>query len=130
MQGVSKKRHHAKIVRQIYHTEKGQEYEKRKRRFLRSRFSRGIYAAKKRSKEWTITYEQYQELLSRDCSYCNRDLGNETGHGLDRINNDLGYSFENVNPCCKDCNRRRSKSMSAEEFKIQTKLNGRWHEKT
>lgn len=79
-------------------------------------------------KEWTITFEEYIRVLSRNCYYCNVCLETESGSGLDRIQNTQGYVTGNVNPCCGECNRIRSDSMDAEEFKRQTILNGRWQE--
>jgi hypothetical protein len=123
---MANKEKHKELVKKIYHTPQGQEYEKKKRCYPTLRFSRGKYAAIKRKKDWTLTLEQYLSIIGNNCKYCNGSVAEETGHSLDRIDNERGYHFDNVNICCKDCNRRRSKSMSAVEFERQSKLNGRW----
>lgn len=109
----------------VYSTEEGQTYEHKKRRTPRSRYARGKYGARRRKKEFTLSFEDYSVLISNPCAYCNKSIADETGVGLDRIDNEGGYVFGNVAPCCSSCNRIRSKSMGAEEFKKQTKLNRR-----
>lgn len=61
------------------------------------------HAIKDRNLLWEISFEQYSKLISLPCYYCNKEL-NQTGCGLDRLNNRLGYITENVVPCCKECN--------------------------
>jgi hypothetical protein len=75
-----------------------------------------------------LTLEEYSTLIVLPCSYCNSSIAHETGVGLDRKDNTKGYVTGNVNPCCSACNRIRAKSMDADEFKKQTKLNKRWKE--
>lgn len=71
--------------------------------------------AKQRKLEWNLTEEQYSELRKQRCHYCQGKL-NETSVGLDRINNNLGYTLENVLPCCGNCNRIRSNIYTYEEM--------------
>lgn len=66
----------------------------------RLRFSR----AKRRSKKtWELTEAQYTKLVTRPCSYCG-ETKFESGVGLDRIDNQIGYVRGNVLPCCHFCN--------------------------
>jgi len=81
----------------------------------RYRTSRSI--AKRRNLEWSILEEQYYSLIQEKCHYCG-DLLNETGVGLDRIDNEKGYLHDNVVPCCLPCNRTRSDNFSYEEMLI------------
>lgn len=121
------KEKNAARMRETYATEEGREYDREKSRYPRSRFTRGKRAAKRRKLAWTIEYDDYLTLVVQPCYHCNRSIADETGCGLDRIDNTLGYTLDNVKPCCKTCNRIRSRSMDAEEFKRQTKLNNRWN---
>lgn len=50
--------------------------------------------------ESVLTKEQFQELSNQECHYC----GKEGPNGIDRIDNSVGYTFENCVPCCKHCN--------------------------
>lgn len=118
----------AERMAERYLTEDGQAYEHKVRRTAKSRFARGKYGATRRKKTWDIAFEDYERLIANPCTYCNKSLADETGSGLDRKDNSRGYSLDNVNPCCADCNRRRSKSMGSDEFAKQTKLNKRWKE--
>jgi len=106
-----------------YNTEQGRAYEHKRRRTASSRYVRGRYNAKRRNKVFTLTLEEYAVLVALPCTYCGKSIADETGVGLDRINNERGYVAENVNPCCASCNRIRHRSMGAEEFKRQTKIN-------
>lgn len=112
--------------RAAYGTEKVQTYEHGRRRTVKSRYMRSKYNAGVRKKEFTLSLEEYTELVTKNCRYCNSDISQETGSGLDRIDNTKGYVPGNCSPACKSCNRIRSLSMSADEFEKQSKLNGRW----
>lgn len=118
-------------MRESSATEEGKAYEHKRRRTPKTRYIKARYDAGRRksgAKPFTISLEEYLIVIARKCEYCNCSLENETGSGLDRIDNEKGYEPGNVNPCCGDCNRRRSKSMGAEEFKEQSRINGYWKE--
>ena len=54
-----------------------------------------------------LNFEEYAELVvGKVCNYCSGSLP-EMGHGLDRLNNKLGYQKGNVVPCCADCNQKK-----------------------
>lgn len=83
---------------------------------LNALYSSYLYNASKRELEFTLTKEQFRELTSKNCSYCNvapyKDA--KTQHteisssykwnGLDRSNPSKGYTLNNVVPCCEQCN--------------------------
>lgn len=56
--------------------------------------------AKSRNINFEINLEKTIKLVDSNCFYCN----DETSKGIDRFNNKLGYTNENVVPCCKNCN--------------------------
>ncbi len=83
---------------------------------VRYRFNVGT--AIRRGHEWTITFEEYKELMTKACHYCDGYLGKSTaGSGLDRIDNAQGYHFKNVLPCCIVCNRTRGDHFTVAETK-------------
>jgi len=114
--------------KEYYHSEEGHKAEAERRKNPRIRYSKAKHDAARRksgTKDFTLSLEEYLKIIDNPCYYCLADITNETGSGLDRMDNDLGYIPGNVVPCCKECNRIRSKSMSSEEFLRQTILNGR-----
>jgi hypothetical protein len=85
----------------------------------KGRFSAAKASAKNRKLPWNISFEDYIELISHSCYYCN-DALNSKGIGLDRIDNNplIGYRIDNVVPCCPTCNWMRQDS-TVQEFKSQ-----------
>jgi len=66
--------------------------------------------SKARNLECIITLEQYSAIIEhRTCYYCDQDFKNEGGTNLNRIDNNIGYTVDNVKPCCKICNRIMNK---------------------
>lgn len=78
-------------------------------------------ATLKREKEWNLTFEEYKDLISKPCTYCEKDISQEKGCGLDRLDNNMGYNINNVVPCCKACNSARNTHFTAEEWLIGVK---------
>lgn len=72
--------------------------------------------AKKRSREWSLTYEQFEKYCLSDCVYC----GNSPNpiNGVDRVDNSKGYIESNCVPCCTQCNMAKCE-LEQEEFLIQ-----------
>lgn len=65
-------------------------------------------SAKKRSqeqkREFLLTKEEWNILVSRDCSYCGRIRPEGKWNGVDKIVPGNGYILENTVSCCDDCN--------------------------
>ena len=96
--------------------EKIKAYRKRVGSTISDRFNKGKVEAKIRKIAWNITKEDYAELNSKPCFYCGGPLP-KVGVGLDRISNDklIGYSRENVVPCCGTCNSIRGDKLTVAE---------------
>lgn len=82
-----------------------------------------IAGANQRGLAWTLTDEQFVELVCQPCFYCGRG-GEEKAtsiddwveaNGVDRFNNDVGYTPENSVPCCTTCNTAKN-TMTADQF--------------
>ena len=91
---------------------------------IASRFSIYKRSAKQRGYSWELTLDQFIEITYRLCHYCGsppsqvHHLGNGaqyTYNGIDRINNSIGYTNNNVVPCCGVCNIAKH-TMSYDEF--------------
>lgn len=82
--------------------------------------------ARRRGLEWKLTEEQFKELTQQDCFYCGAKPNNRFEYkgsngayiynGIDRVNNDKGYTIENTVPCCFFCNERK-RALTLQEFK-------------
>lgn len=70
------------------------------------------YGAKKKGNEFLLTKEQFEKLISKPCKYCGEIIERR---GIDRIDNNLGYTLENSAPCCKMCNYMK-RDYKLEEF--------------
>ncbi len=74
--------------------------------------------AKCRQKDWQITQEQWERMSDCCCVYCYKPARNKvgTGSGLDRKDNDKGYTIDNVVPCCGRCNQIKGNKITYEEM--------------
>ena len=77
--------------------------------------------------------DTFREIVEQDCHYCNtppmitrvnsckkltkeaKEYGSYTHNGIDRMDNNKGYTVENSVPCCFTCNRGKS-GMSYNDF--------------
>lgn len=86
--------------------------------------------AKTRNLEFSISKEQFVQLINSNCSYCgikpnrifihNHCIGKLVYNGIDRIDNKIGYTIDNSKPCCKKCNFAK-RTMTIEEFQKKIK---------
>src|SRR5262249_46953177 len=85
-------------------------------------------SARNRGHAWGLTGEDFDRLTSQDCFYCGQppsrvqrplrgsyEGGDFVYNGIDRVDNKLGYTLENVVPCCKTCNYAK-RDMPHDEF--------------
>lgn len=105
---------------------KGQEYRSLNKFKLlafetsyKRRFNVSLRIAIKRNLEFSISLEQFIEKINMECYYCKNKLcqKSKTGIGLDRLNNLIGYTYDNVVSCGKICNAIKNKFLSSEETK-------------
>lgn len=84
---------------------------------LKARFRRGKHSAESRNIPWLISFDQFCQIISCPCFYCQNILGKpvETSAGLDRINNDLEYFADNLVSCCNICNRIKNQYLNCQE---------------
>jgi hypothetical protein len=54
----------------------------------------------------TIQFDEFCAIVVKPCYYCGEINSGEV-NGIDRINNDIGYTSENCVPCCEICNRMK-----------------------
>lgn len=80
--------------------------------------------ARKRSRVFDLTQEEFRQITSEPCHYCGAEPatviktsgnGAYTYNGLDRLDNGKGYEWSNVVPCCSHCNYAK-RGLSYREF--------------
>ena len=78
-------------------------------------YKRYLKNANDRKYNFELSLEEFSEIISNNCYYCN-DSGIKHGtrstkyivsNGIDRLNNDLGYTLENSVACCSICNKMK-----------------------
>jgi hypothetical protein len=104
--------------------------EKRRGKFgessLRGLWLRYRSRARKIRVGFELTVEDVRLIVAKDCYYCGkapaqmtrntkRSHGHYVYNGLDRRDNQAGYTLDNVLPCCGDCNRAKL-AMSHDDF--------------
>jgi hypothetical protein len=89
-----------------------------KARTAKSRFTLSVRVAKSKNKEFALSLEEYAELISQPCFYCDGYFGKvECAIGLDRLDSSIGYVLSNVVSCCYTCNKVKSDHFTPEETK-------------
>jgi hypothetical protein len=86
----------------------------RKETSLGKLYQRAKRAARIRKLEFLISKEEFADLRTYKCFYCEGALP-KYGSGLDRVNSKLGYYIQNVVPCCSICNSLKG-TLSKEEL--------------
>lgn len=94
--------------------------------------------AKKRNYEWSLSITDFMYIASKPCFFCgqepkewecfsnapsvrkdspiaNAELYKIKISGIDRLNNNIGYTIDNSVPCCVYCNRAKS-DLSMDNF--------------
>lgn len=90
-----------------------------------------------RGKEWRLTREQFKELAQRPCVYCGAPPvprhhtgkklnGPAVMNTLDRVENGVGYTYDNCVPACYECNYAKH-TRTTEEFLAHCKRVFEWN---
>src|SRR3990172_3636584 len=82
-------------------------------------------AAECRGLGFELSLMEFEDLTKKNCFYCGIEPRQQTGdkgmngkyvyNGIDRVDNNLGYTTSNCVPCCETCNRAK-RVMSVDEF--------------
>jgi len=57
--------------------------------------------------DFQLNFEEFKDIVTKPCHYCKLIKEGEA-NGIDRVNNDIGYTVENCVPACWKCNRMKS----------------------
>lgn len=103
---------------------------------IRSRKPKGVAAinqiwnyylrnARTRNIVWELSKDEFKDLIFQPCHYCGikpctitkTDYNDQViNNGIDRFNNNMGYTSKNSVPCCKMCNLAKN-NLSYDVFK-------------
>ena len=64
------------------------------------KISQAKYRSSVKKRDYTLEEEEALEILKSDCVYC----GSSISIGFDRVDSNIGYTKDNVVPCCTTCN--------------------------
>lgn len=89
----------------------GRERAGPREKFLCEKESEYKCNARSRKIHWHLDRAMFQRLFESACVYC----GLTPANGIDRFDNNKGYSVENAKPCCSQCNFAK-RMQTADEF--------------
>lgn len=101
------------------HIEKIKKNNKNSYERIKYHLQRRYNNLKCRTSNIDLTFAEYSQIFDNNtvCYYCNQPF-KTVGSGLDRLDNNKGYTKNNVVPCCGICNLIRGKYLTPEEMKI------------
>jgi hypothetical protein len=71
--------------------------------------------ADKKQLDFEISEDDFYSLIIKKCYVCGKKPEEEHINGIDRINNDKGYVYNNIEACCGECNYMKNK-FSLQDF--------------
>lgn len=75
------------------------------------------FKARQRGKDWQLTNVEAYKLIIGACHYCGYSPAWPTARvGIDRVDNNKGYTLDNCVSCCFTCNSAKGE-LSVEEFR-------------
>jgi hypothetical protein len=111
---LRREREHKSLITQI----KTKIRRKRYRSTPKGRFVNAQQRARKKNIYWSLTRDEYMELIQNNCFYCNGFFPPvKTGIGLDRKSSKQGYIIGNVVACCEICNKIKNNFLTPDEAK-------------
>ena len=64
--------------------------------------------AEKKELEFALSKNDYKNITEQDCYLCGKKSTETNINGIDRVDNAIGYTFENCKACCKECNHMKN----------------------
>lgn len=88
------------------------EWARKNRYSPKRRFYVYSQGAKDRNIEFSLTFKEFKSFWGKKCYYCGTEI---EGIGIDRKDNEIGYTMENIVSCCPQCNRMKM-ALTREKF--------------
>ena len=86
--------------------QKNKDKIKRHKNTPQRKYNKYKWNAERRGIDFNLTFEQFKSFWQKSCCYCGSEI---EAIGLDRVKNNIGYTIDNVAPCCGTCNRMKMK---------------------
>jgi len=93
-----------KYMRERQKTKEYKRWAHSYRKTKRRKYSQYKWGAISRSLEFNLSFREFSQFWQKPCFYCRSPINTI---GIDRVNNDFGYSKDNVVSCCSECNRMK-----------------------
>lgn len=77
--------------------------------------AKNLDSAKRRGIQHSLSIGELKCLFEAPCFFCGQAPQESKSWGIDRLNNGIGYHYDNCVPCCKICNIAKS-TLGFEEF--------------
>lgn len=90
--------------------EKTKEYQKQRDKVGYRSYK---HRASVKGRTFEISFQNFREIISLPCHYCGKKQ--KEFIGIDRKDNELGYTLKNCLPCCSLCNSKKG-AMGYEDF--------------
>jgi hypothetical protein len=72
-------------------------------------FTKYANRANKKNLSFEIDKMYFDVLINKKCYICGKEKSDTHYNGIDRIDNEKGYTKENIAPCCGECNYMKNK---------------------
>lgn len=60
--------------------------------------------ANKKDLEFSISKTEFNNITNKSCYLCNKQTTSAHKNGIDRLDNEKGYTLSNIRSCCGNCN--------------------------
>ncbi len=70
----------------------------------------------KKMLEFSITKDEFAVITAKACYMCGKQCSTTHKNGIDRYDNNLGYTIDNCRPCCGECNYMKREYSYADVF--------------
>jgi hypothetical protein len=85
--------------------------------------------AEKKELEFAITHDDYKSIILQDCYLCGKESTDTNINGVDRVDNNVGYTIANCKACCKECNHMKNQYPLDELMKKIERIQNNWNDR-
>lgn len=76
----------------------------------------------KKNLEFSLTEEEFETFTKAQCYYCHKKTSTTHSSGIDRKNNEIGYTQSNCVSCCSECNYMKGALDDAEFVEVCSRV--------